>query len=112
MTLEPAKRRRRLSPRMRLVLARVVVVVGSAIFILGRTHGDRRRWEFAFMLAALVAFVGLVQFPFGAGIYFLYVAPLVGLAAVAVAGRSRTHDDPLTVAAIGRANKARQKSLT
>ena len=79
-------------------LAPVVVVVGSAIFILGRTHGDRRRWEFAFMLAALVAFVGLVQFPFGAGIYFLYVAPLVGLAAVAVAGRSRTHDDPLTVA--------------
>ena len=35
MTLEPAKRRRRLSPRMRLVLARVVVVVGIVLGLIG-----------------------------------------------------------------------------
>jgi hypothetical protein len=33
-----------------------------------------------FLLAAVVAMTGLVQFPFAAPIYFLYVAPLVALA--------------------------------
>ena len=35
MTLEPQKRRRRLSPRTRLVLARIVVVIGAVLGLIG-----------------------------------------------------------------------------
>jgi hypothetical protein len=39
-----------------------------------------------FLLAAVVAVTGLVQFPFAAPIYFFYFAPLVALAIFALAG--------------------------
>jgi hypothetical protein len=39
-----------------------------------------------FLLAAVVAITGLVQFPFAAPIYFFYFAPLVALAIFALAG--------------------------
>lgn len=40
----------------------------------------------AFAAVSVVAFTGLVQFPFSAPVYFLYVAPLAALALLAVAG--------------------------
>ncbi|HEU0180989.1 hypothetical protein ACWEOH_09880 [Agromyces sp. NPDC004153] len=53
MTLEPQKRRRRLSPRTRLVLARIVVVVGAVLGLIGLLTA---RWG---LLFAGIVVIGL-----------------------------------------------------
>ena len=45
-----------------------------------------RTRQMIFLLAAVVAITGLVQFPFAAPIYFFYFAPLIVLAIAALAG--------------------------
>ncbi|HEY7862666.1 MAG TPA: hypothetical protein VIE39_03350, partial [Thermoanaerobaculia bacterium] len=67
-------------------LAPAVVLVGGAL--LWRTARDvpREREVEVFLFLALAGMVSLVQVPFSAPIYFCYVAPLVALAAAAVAG--------------------------
>ena len=61
----------------------VVVVAGAVALLATRGRQDLR--EPLFLLLAVTAMTGLVQFPFGAPVYYAYVAPLVALTAVAVA---------------------------
>lgn len=66
-------------------LAPLVVVGGAAALALRQSrieHEDVRR-PVVFLLLALAGFSALVQFPFGAPIYFCYIAPIVALAAIA-----------------------------
>jgi hypothetical protein len=71
-----------------------LIVLAGVGLLLVRRRGqiDRERREIVFLLVALVALVSLVQFPFGIPLYYCYVAPLVALAAVAVASDSRKTD--------------------
>ena len=71
-------------------LAPIVVVVGALALALrpGLVADPTRR--LVLLLVLLVAGLGsLVQFPFGAPVYFCYAAPLFALAAVGMAGSSR-----------------------
>jgi hypothetical protein len=65
-------------------LAPFVVVLGAAALAFV-SHGSGRPAlrSGLFLLLALAAFASLVQFPFGASIYFCYGAPLFALAAIA-----------------------------
>jgi hypothetical protein len=70
----------------------VAVVLGAAALVRGRWEGDRRRQELVFLLTGLVALTALVQFPFGAVVYYFYAAPLVVLLSLALqsdAGKAR-----------------------
>lgn len=63
-------------------LALFAVIVGPVVFAfaLDRSGNGQNRTA-VFLLLALAAFSSLVQFPFGAPIYFCYLAPLFVLAA-------------------------------
>lgn len=66
-------------------LAPLVVVLGA--FALARRHettGDPARRLSLQLLLLVAGFGSLVQFPFGAPVYFCYTAPLLALAAVAL----------------------------
>jgi hypothetical protein len=67
-------------------VAPLVVAIGT-ISILALPVSTRRRMLAAplFLTLCMVAYLGLVQYPFGAPVYYCYVAPLVVLAAVGVA---------------------------
>jgi Dolichyl-phosphate-mannose-protein mannosyltransferase len=67
-------------------LAPIAVIVGSVALVRGRWGLEERRSELVFLILAVVAFTSLVQFPFGAAVYFCYVAPLVVLATAALIG--------------------------
>ena len=60
----------------------------------GRVHDAKQRWVM-FGFASMLAWASLVQFPFGAPIYFCYVTPLAVLAAVAAGGNSATLRRPI-----------------
>ena len=65
----------------------VVAVVAGAIVLSRRSRaGDLRSPEVLLLLLAMVAFMALVQFPFGAPVYYVYVAPLVAVVVVALLG--------------------------
>jgi hypothetical protein len=84
-------------------LAPVIVVVGCAVLLIGWRRGDRGRDVRPLLLLLLVAaFVSLVQFPFGASVYFVYAAPLFALAGVAVVQHARAGDGllPVTLLAV------------
>jgi len=68
-------------------MAPVIAVVGAVILL--RSHARDNLREIAFLLLVVAALMGLVQFPFGAPVYYSYVAPLVVLAVVGVVGMSR-----------------------
>lgn len=65
-----------------------LIVIGG-VGVLARRHADEEggQWDQRdlglFLLLAVAALCGLVQFPFGATIYFMYVAPIAVLAALA-----------------------------
>jgi hypothetical protein len=64
--------------------------------------GSTQRQQEIFLLLALAAICGLVQFPFAAPIYFHYFAPLPALAALAVIGTRRRHaNDALLAELLG-----------
>ena len=67
-------------------MASVTVVVGAMLLITGRGPADPRRRELLLLLLALVGCLALVQFPFGAPVYYFYVAPVVAIAVVALLG--------------------------
>ena len=56
----------------------VGVIVGVAVLARDADPGVRVRQTPVFLLLSLSAFIGLVQFPFGAPVYFCFVAPLGG----------------------------------
>ena len=64
----------------------VAVLVGCGLLLrcAGSTGLTARKRQQVFLLVSLAAFVGLVQFPFPAPIYFCYVAPLAALALAAI----------------------------
>jgi hypothetical protein len=80
-------------------LAPLLVVAGMAALAFvpaARTRIEMRRG--AFLCLAVAAFMGLIQFPFGAPIYFCYVAPLFALSAVAAMRYARVAGGLLPVA--------------
>lgn len=64
-------------------------VLGACVF-LARTEGDPRvlesRRQQLFLVACVTALSALVQFPFAAPVYFLYVAPLAAITAAGLVG--------------------------
>ena len=54
----------------------VGIIVGVAVLARDADPGPRVRQTPVFLLLSLSAFIGLVQFPFGAPVYFCFVAPL------------------------------------
>ena len=62
----------------------VGVLVGVVVLLREDDAGVRARRAPLFLLLALTAFVALVQFPFGAPVYFCFVAPLAVLAWLAM----------------------------
>lgn len=80
-------------------LGPLVVVLGAvAIALQGRFVADPAR-RHALLLVLLVAGLGsLVQYPFGAPVYFCYVAPLLALAAVGLAGSTNAGRGLLPIA--------------
>ena len=62
----------------------VGVLLGVAALARHAHRGGRARQSPVFLLLALTAFVALVQFPFGAPVYFCFVAPLGVLAWLAM----------------------------
>lgn len=71
------------------------LVVAGGVALLARRHeaaggdGLGREEVAAFAVLAVVALCSLVQFPFGAPIYFMYVAPLLVLGALAALSLTR-----------------------
>jgi hypothetical protein len=65
---------------------------------LGFWSGEKR--QKIFLLAAVVAVTGLVQFPFAAPIYFFYFAPLVALLIFALVGSERRPPWPVHAAVL------------
>jgi hypothetical protein len=66
-------------------VAPLVVVIGVASILVLPVNQSRQMLRAPlFLVLSMVAFLGLVQYPFGAPVYYCYVAPLVVLAAVAV----------------------------
>jgi hypothetical protein len=77
-----------------------VAVAGGAVFLAGRRGtGSRAQDEGLFALLAVTGWVSLIQFPFGAPVYFVYVAPLAVLAVAALAAGSRQPRPTLAVGA-------------
>lgn len=70
------------------------LIVIAGVGVLARTHADGGGGGWGqgelrvFLLLAVAALCSLVQFPFGATIYFMYVAPIAVLAALAVVSAS------------------------
>ena len=61
------------------------VILGALLLVpVRRGRTGRSGSSYAVLLLALSAFVGLVQFPFGAPVYFCFVAPLAMLAWLAM----------------------------
>ncbi len=76
-----------------------LTVAGGALVLAGRRAAEgRSRDEGVFALLAVTGWVSLIQFPFGAAVYFVYVAPLAILALAALAARSR---EPRPILAVG-----------
>ena len=73
-------------------------VVGLVVARRRQTDGADRRP--VVLLLLLVAFGSLIQFPFGAPIYFCYIAPLVALAAVASMSHAGIHGGVLPAAVL------------
>ena len=69
----------------------VGVFVGVAVLARHADPGARAPLTSVFLLLALTAFVGLVQFPFGAPVYFCFVAPLAVLAWLAMFRHTPLH---------------------
>lgn len=79
-------------------IAPVIVVVGCAVLLIAWRSRNRGRDVRPLLLLLLVAaFFSLVQFPFGASVYFVYSAPLFALAGVAVVQHGRAGDGLLPV---------------
>ena len=76
----------------------VLGVVGLVVARRRQTDGADRRP--VVLLLLLVAFGSLVQFPFGAPIYYCYIAPLVALAAVASMSHAGIHGGVLPAAVL------------
>jgi hypothetical protein len=80
------------------------LTVLAGVWQLSRPGPDRSpvAREQEFVVLSVAALVSLVQFPFGAPIYFAYVAPLAGLAALVVvaAEPQRLHRFPAAVLAL------------
>ena len=70
----------------------VGVIVGVAVLARHADPGARARQTSVFLLLALTAFVALVQFPFGAPVYFCFVAPLAVLAWLAMFRHTPLHE--------------------
>lgn len=70
---------------LRCILPMVVLLACWQLVRAGRNAGASppRRQEL-FLVAAMTAFVSLTQYPYAFGIYFCYVAPLLGLAVLYV----------------------------
>ncbi|MSO96111.1 MAG: hypothetical protein EXQ81_10030, partial [Thermoleophilia bacterium] len=80
-------------------LAPLVVVAGTAALAFGSDRfAPPRARNGVFLLLALASFGSLVQFPFGAPIYFCYVAPLFALAAIAASRYARAAGGLLPIA--------------
>ncbi|MEM9366333.1 MAG: glycosyltransferase family 39 protein [Planctomycetota bacterium] len=66
-------------------LVPVSVILGCVYLIKGPRLLRARRGQTVFLLISVSAMTSLIQFPYSAGVYFCYAAPLVFLAALAVA---------------------------
>ena len=69
----------------------VGIIVGVAVLARDADPGVRVRQSLVFLLLSLSAFIGLVQFPFGAPVYFCFVAPLAVLAWLAMFRHTPLH---------------------
>jgi hypothetical protein len=62
------------------------VMLAGSVLLLGRPLAvSSPKREQAFLLVAVLAAIGMLQFPFSAPIYFSYTAPMLALAAIPVA---------------------------
>jgi len=77
----------------------VTVVFGVALLIRLPDRISPRNQQRIFLLLSVCASCSLIQFPYGAAIYFVYVAPLALLAATALIYVAKTHSKRLLVAA-------------
>jgi hypothetical protein len=77
------------------VRATIPVATVAGAVALARTRATPERRVAVFAALATAALCALVQFPFGAGIYFCYVAPLAAVAAAAVLSLRRTGPGPM-----------------
>jgi hypothetical protein len=68
-----------------LALAIPVTVLYAVLDTYVRQKSASRQREPLFLILCVLAVCGLIQFPFGAPIYFLYIAPLLPLAWIAIA---------------------------
>ena len=78
--------------------APLLLVLGAAALMRSPQLSHRSDRRPAFLLLALAAFLSLVQFPFGAPIYFCYSVPIVALAALASLKHSPSRGALLPVA--------------